>query len=105
MAQETEFAQIWADAFAMYKGKTGRDISIDPTPPLLRTTEDLLDQVDQREERFESIRGNESRLWPVLRSSMKPIELLGELAQNTLGLSPFAPASPVLSAVKPMIVA
>ena len=99
MAQDTEFTQIWEEAFAIYKEKTGRDIRIDPTLQSLHTTDDLLDQLDQREKRFESFRGKKSKLWSVLRSCMKPIELLGGLTQGALSLTPFAPASTILGAV------
>lgn len=99
MAEETEFTQIWADAFGIYKEKTGRDIKTDPTLRLLRTTDDLLLQVEQREHRFDSFRSKKSKLWSVLRSCMKPVELLGGLTQGALTLTPFSPASTVLGAV------
>ena len=99
MAEEAEFNHIWAEAFALYQEKTGRDIRIDTTLLLIRTTDDLLDQVDRREKRFDSFRSKRSKLWSVLRSCMKPIELLGALAQGASTLTPFAPASTVLGAV------
>lgn len=99
MAEDTEFTQIWADAFNIYQEKTGRDIKRDPTLRMLHTTDDLLTQIEQREQKFEEFRNKKGKLWSVLRTAMKPVELLGGLTQGALTLTPFSPASTVLGAV------
>ena len=52
-----------------------------------------------REHQFQGFREKKAKLWDVLRRSMMGVEVLGGLTQNTLTLTPFSMASPVLGAV------
>ena len=76
-----------------------RDLKSDPVLTKLRTTDDLLKQIEVREQKFISFREKKAKLWAVLRSSMTGVQVLGGLTQNALTLTPFSMASPVLGAV------
>lgn len=76
-----------------------RDLKADAVLTYLRTTDDLLEQIEMREQRFQSFREQKARLWAVLRRSMSGVQVLGGLTQNALTLTPFSMASPVLGAV------
>ncbi|KAI9792037.1 MAG: hypothetical protein M1835_008091 [Candelina submexicana] len=93
MAEDSEFAQIWAEAYSTYQENTGRDLLNHPTLSTLRTTEDLLAQIEEREQRFENFRNKKAKLWLVLRRTMDQVVTLGGVAQGALQASPFAPAS------------
>lgn len=76
-----------------------RDLKGDAVLTHLRTTDDLLKQIEVREQEFQGFREKKARLWAVLRRTMNGVEVLGGLTQNALTLTPFSMASPVLGAV------
>ena len=113
-----EFVQLWADAFTLYQDKTkrrvillvynfyysdstelDRDLKGDPVLTNLRTTDDLLKQIESREQKFKDFREQKAKLWAVLRRSMTGVQVLGGLTQNALTLTPFSMASPILGGV------
>lgn len=99
MAEDSDFRQIWANAFDIYEKTTGRDIKNDSVLRNLNSTEDLLAQINDEERKFSDFRKKKEKLWSVLSATMKPIELLGGLTMDTLTLTPFSPCSQVLGAV------
>lgn len=99
MAEDSEFRQIWTNAFDIYEKTTGRDIKRDSVLRNLNSTEDLLAKISDEEQKFSDFRKKKEKLWSVLSVTMKPIELLGGLTQDTLTLTPFSPCSQVLGAV------
>ena len=76
-----------------------RDLKRDPVLRDLWTTDDLLKQIDLREQQFKDFRQKKAQLWAILRRSMAGVEVLGGLMQNALTLTPVSMASPVLGAV------
>lgn len=98
MAEDTEFRQIWANAFDIYKKKTGRDIKHDSVLRNLSSTKDLLAEINDEEQKFSDFRKKKEKLFSVLSATMKPVELLGGLTQDTLTLTPFSPCSQILEA-------
>lgn len=98
MAEDSEFRHIWADAFDIYKKKTGRDIKNESVLQNLNSTEDLLAQINDEERKFSDFREKKRKLWSALSAMTKPLELLGGLTQDTLTLTPFSPCSQVLGA-------
>lgn len=76
-----------------------RDLKGDPVLTNLWTTDDLLKQIEVREQHFQGFREKKAKLWAALRRSMTGVEVLGGLTQNALTLTPFSMASPVLGAV------
>ena len=76
-----------------------RDLKGNPVLTNLKTTDDLLKQIEIREQNFQSFREKKQKLWAVLRRSMMGLEVLGGLTQNALTLTPFSMASPILGAV------
>ncbi len=99
MTEGNEFAQIWTEAFRTYHETTGRDLKNNPALKTLRTTDDLLAQIEDREQGFENFRKKKAKLWLVLRRTMDQVVTLGGVAQGVLQSSPFAPASAGLGAV------
>lgn len=97
--EDLQFTQIWAETFDKYQHDTKRDIKTDPVLARLRTMEDLLREIDKRQQGFEGFRRRHSKLWETLRAAMKPVELIGGMTQGALTLTPFSPASTVLGAV------
>lgn len=93
------FTNIWADAFDNYSRQTGRDIRKQPTLATLHTTDDLLQAIEHKQQDFDQFRYKQAKLWEILHLTMKPVELLGDVAKGALGLTPFAPASAVFGAV------
>lgn len=98
MAEDTEFRQIWANAFDIYKKKTGRDIKHDSVLRNLSSTKDLLAEINDEEQKFSDFRKKKEKLFSVLSATMKPVELRGGLTQDTLTLTPFSPCSQILEA-------
>lgn len=96
---DVQFEQIWNEAFGLYQDETKRNLRNDPILTKLRTTDDLVTQINAREQNFEAFRQKKAKLWSVLRASMSGIEVIGELTQDALTLTPFSMASPVLGAV------
>lgn len=99
MAEDSEFRQIWANAFDIYERTTGRDIKHDSVLRNLNSTEDRLAQINDEERKFSDFRKKKEKLCPVLSATMKPIELLSGLTQDSLTLTPFSPCAQVLGAV------
>lgn len=96
---EQQITRIWAEALDTYYKRTDRDIRKESTFATICTTDDLLKKIEGKQQNFENFRHKQGKLWEVLRAAMKPVELLGGLAQDAVSLTPFAPASAVLGAV------
>ncbi|KAG8533475.1 uncharacterized protein KY384_002258 [Bacidia gigantensis] len=96
---DIQFEDIWNHVFSLYEEKTNRDLKTDPLLGELRTTDDLLLQINARQRNFEAFRQKKAKLWSILRGSMIGVELVGGLTQDALTLTPFSMASPVLGAV------
>lgn len=97
--EETEFKQVWEEAFSLYQKKTGRDLKSNSVLKHLQSTDALLEHIDTHEHDFEGFRQRKAKLWAVLRGVMRGVELVGSLTVNALTLTPFSYASPVLGAV------
>ncbi|KAI9715560.1 MAG: hypothetical protein M1812_005864 [Candelaria pacifica] len=99
MADEIEFTQMWEEAFSIYQAETKRDLKNHPILRTLTTTDDLLKQIEERQQNFENFRKKKERLWRVLRRTMDQVVTLSGIAKNALQATPFAPASAGLGAV------
>jgi hypothetical protein len=91
MEHDYEFAGIWREAFEEYKKRTGRDLLIVINKnPSLQSVEDLQGMIEQTNKDFGAFRHRHA-IWSCLKSVMRPVQVLGSLAQSGLGLTPFAP--------------
>ncbi|KAL8833596.1 MAG: hypothetical protein Q9170_004179 [Blastenia crenularia] len=100
MAQPgSDFKAIWEEAFALYQQETKRDLKNNPILAHLRSTDDLLTQLESQEEKFKGFRDKKAKLWSVLRGTMHGVELLGKFAMSALTMTPFSYAAPALGAV------
>ena len=94
-----DIKEIWEEAFSTYKENTNRDLRSDSVLFNVHSTEELLEQINIHEQKFSSFRQRKAKLWTFLRRTMQGVEVVGELTENTLTLTPFSYASPVLGAV------
>jgi hypothetical protein len=93
-----QFASIWQEALAAYEKTSERRLSeINQNGKNMRTVDDLRNAIEQTDQNFSSFR-NRHAIWGYLKAVLGPVQLLGEFGQSAIGLTPFAPASTILSA-------
>ena len=100
-----DIREVWEEAFSLYEENTHRDLKSDLARFNLHSTRELLDQINAREQNFSSFRQSKAKLWTILRRTMHGVEVIGRLTENTLTLTPFSYASPVLGAVMYLVTA
>ena len=100
-----DIREVWEEAFSLYEENTHRDLKSDLARLNLHSTRELLDQINAREQNFSSFRQSKAKLWTILRRTMHGVEVIGRLTENTLTLTPFSYASPVLGAVMYLVTA
>ena len=92
MANPDTFTDIWNEAFKTYQDQTGRKLQNDSALQKLRTTDDLLAELESRQQGFEEFRNRHGKLWSALSSCLKPLDQLGSSLQSAVSSVPFAPA-------------
>ena len=93
MSSEPEtFQEIWDQAFKTYQDQTERKLQSDERLIKLRSSKDLLNEIESSQKAFGSFRNRHGKLWSVLGSCLAPIDLLGHTLQDSLSSAPFAPA-------------
>lgn len=78
MAQ-SDMEEMWREASKRYAEKSGKRLEDLPKP---RSTDELMQQVEQENNRYEDFRANKGMLFKVLAAAMKPVELVGNLASG-----------------------
>ena len=96
--EKQPFETVWKDAFQAYEKSTKRRLQDQDILRKLQTTDDLLIQLQARQQAFGDWRRHHQKTWRFLSTCMRPVELLGNMASQAVSLSPFAPASLVLGA-------
>lgn len=71
--------EMWREASKRYAEKSGKRLEDLPKP---RSTDELMQQVEQENNRYEDFRANKGMLFKVLAAAMKPVELVGNLASG-----------------------
>ena len=69
--------EMWREASKRYAKKSGKRLEDLPKP---RSTDELMQRVEQENNRYEDFRANKGMLFRTLAAAMKPIELVGNLA-------------------------
>jgi hypothetical protein len=92
MNDSESYTDIWNQAFKTYQEQTGRKIQNDSQLKKLRSASDLLKEIESRGKAFGSFRAKHKKLWSVLSSCLKPLDLLGRTLQDAVTSAPFAPA-------------
>lgn len=91
MEQDYQFAELWREAFTIYKKRTGRDLLLEISKyPSLQSVEGLQRMIEQTDKNFNAFRHRHA-LWDYLRVVMKPVQLFAGLTQAGISLTPFAP--------------
>jgi hypothetical protein len=91
MEQDYQFAELWREAFTIYKKSTGRDLLLEISKhPSLQSVEGLQGMIEQTDKNFNAFRHRHA-IWDYLRGVMKPVQLFAGLAQAGISLTPFAP--------------
>jgi hypothetical protein len=104
MADDNQFVAIWEDALSAYYEKTGHDLLKDKALKKLQTIDELLAHIEAQNSKFKDFRGKKKKLWDGLTSTMRPVEVLGDIARTALDGSPFGSAGLVFAAVNHLIV-
>lgn len=68
---------MWREASKRYAKKSGKRLEDLPKP---RSTDELMQQVEQQNNRYEDFRANRGMLFKTLAAAMKPVELVGNIA-------------------------
>ena len=79
---EPKLAKLWASALRKYQEETGKDIRNDSLLMSLHNTDDLLNKVEVEHRDFEHFRKHKAKLCDSIMSALRPIELLGSIAQG-----------------------
>lgn len=91
MEQDYQFAELWREAFTIYKKRTGRDLLLEISKyPSLQSVEGLQRMIEQTDKNFNAFRHRHA-LWDYLRVVMKPVQLFAGLTQAGISVTPFAP--------------
>lgn len=90
---ESTLRELLEEAFKTYQDQTGRKIQNDTSLlRKVRTTKDLLDEVELRNKNFEKFREHHDALWGKLKTCLKPLDTIGHTLQNAVTSTPIAPA-------------
>lgn len=92
---------IYKEAIRRYEEITKKKLD-DPAVLKLTSVDDLLEEVDQQNDKFSDFRETRHLLFIVLQGAMTPIELVGNLAA-TAASTAFPPSSLVFGAVTYLI--
>lgn len=76
MAQ-SDMEEMWREASKRYAKKSGKRLEDLPKP---RSTDELMQQVEHQNNKYEDFRANKGTLFKILAAAMKPVELVGNLA-------------------------
>jgi fungal STAND N-terminal Goodbye domain len=97
MTDNEDLEALWKDAFAAYEKETDRKLSHDAVLRRLRSTDDLLEQIESEGRAFQDWRNKHRRLWSSLSAFLAPVAAIGGIALGAA--SNFPPAAAVLGSV------
>jgi hypothetical protein len=84
------FTDIWNDAFTIYQQQTGRTLWDDSSLEKLKSSEDLLSEIETQQAAFGSFRDKHGRLWSALSMCLQPLDLVVHTVESTISSTPFA---------------
>ncbi|KAI9812372.1 MAG: hypothetical protein M1826_002839 [Phylliscum demangeonii] len=96
-----QISLIWDDAVRQYDETTGINPH-DACFPKPQSAEDLLNLLDQKQSKFSEFRSKKAKLFKVLSGTLKPIQLLGNVASGGAS-TVFPPSSAIFGAVTYLI--
>jgi hypothetical protein len=93
------FDEIWNDAVEQYLRSTSRSSKDRDRYIDVQNPEELFRRLESSQRVFSTWRGRNSKFINTLKRIMQPCAALSAIAQSSISLTPFAPASTVLGAV------
>jgi hypothetical protein len=103
MGDSNQFSEIWEEALRIYQSETHRDLLKDKALASLQSTDDLLAHLEAQEGKFKTFIEKKKKLWSVLKASMEPVAVLGDVAQAFLQGTPFASAGAIFAATSYLV--
>jgi hypothetical protein len=97
MTDNEDLEALWKDAFAAYEKETDRKLSHDAVLRRLRSTDDLLEQIESEGRAFQDWRNKHRKLWSSLSAFLAPVGAISGIALGAV--SNFPPAAAVLGSV------
>jgi hypothetical protein len=98
MADPSDIPGLWEKALDSYKEDTERELAKDQMLEKLKSTDDLLQEVDRRQMKFINWRTKRRKIRHVLSMVLAPLDRLSDIVTAALSLTPFAPAAAIFGA-------
>ena len=98
---ESQVSPIYKEAIRRYEEITRRKLD-DPSILKMRSVDDLLRVIDQRNEQFSEFRETRQTIFHALEIALKPVELVNSLAQGGASMA-FPPSSLVFGAASYLV--
>jgi len=99
MAVNQEFIDLWESAIDKYIESTNRTPYEQTVLKQLKSPEDLEKRLEKDQNKFSSFRAKHSKLTSRLKTAVKPLVALSNVASSALSLTHFAPASTIFGAI------
>jgi hypothetical protein len=97
MTDNEDLEVLWKDAFTAYEKETDRKLNHDALLRRLKSTDDLLEQIESEGQAFHDWRNKHRKLWSCLSAFLAPITAFGGI--TLVAMSNFPPAAAVLGSV------
>jgi len=94
---------LWIEAVATYKRKTGRTLKPDSSLLKVQSLDDFGKEVERQTEEFSTFRKDHGKVYAALHKCIKPLECLTDVAQAVISVSPYAPVAIVFGAAKHLL--
>jgi hypothetical protein len=102
-AKDSQFAVIWQEALDNYEATTKKNLR-DPNLPKVTSVDELITTLDNHAKDFKSYRQKNQTFFQVFATTLRPVELLGDLAAGGASIA-FPPSSMIFGAVTYLITA
>jgi hypothetical protein len=97
MADVEDIETLWKGAFSAYENETSRNLTHDSVLRQLRSTDDLLKQIEVEGQAFYNWRNKHRKLWSSLSAFLAPVTAVNEIAMGAV--SSYPPAAVVLGSI------
>jgi fungal STAND N-terminal Goodbye domain len=97
MTDSEDLEALWRDAYAAYERETERKLDHDALLRHLKSTDDLLEQIESEGRAFHDWRNKHRKLWSALSAFLAPVTAIGGIALKAV--ANFPPAAAVLASV------
>ena len=98
MTVDTEFEGLWKRAVQSYVTTTRRTDHESSMLGNIHSPDDLLMEIERDNGKFSAFREKHAKFRKVLKTTLIPISIVGDISNQAVASSPFAPASVLLGA-------